>query len=188
MTFWSRHQGPPDSTILSAQTTTTGTRPCARTASRCRWSQPTTRFCPSCETWCSTSFREPAQFKALAQVTTPSPTAPRRSAIAVPPSALWATSASAGGGETLVAFLGGVRVTPLLRRRPRLRPFGQVLAEYCPSGCGSPFALQPGFGVEYVITSRIGVLGQLDFRLFPAAAYAESELHFSGGVTIGLGR
>jgi hypothetical protein len=90
-------------------------------------------------------------------------------------------------GATLMSFQGGVRVRLALRANPKLAPFAQVLAgvEHCSACQYTTFAFQPGFGVLYGVTPRVGIVAQLDFRIVPSS---ENEMVVSGGVTFALAK
>src|ERR1022692_4879312 len=92
-----------------------------------------------------------------------------------------------GGGATLLSFQGGIRIKMGLRAIPKLVPFTQVLLglEHCGACQYNAFSIQPGFGVVYCLKRRLGLVGQLDFRLVPSS---ENELLISGGGSIPFGK
>ena len=128
-----------------------------------------------------------AKYSAFGQSSPPS--SPGRSAGALlGVSAVGEVDLQRSFGTTVTGFLGGARVTAVTPSHFRLSPFFQFLAgaEHAPGS--TEFAVQPGFGVMYTLTPRLGVVGQLDFRLFPSVQFGETETRISGGISYALGK
>jgi hypothetical protein len=82
----------------------------------------------------------------------------------------------------VTSYLGGVRFTSFASGR--VRPFGQFLAgfERC---CGSAdLALQPGGGIDLVVTDALNLRAQVDFRRVRFEGESFNETRFTFGISL----
>jgi len=92
--------------------------------------------------------------------------------------------------DSLKSYLGGVRVT--FGSSSMIEPFAQVLigTEQCCSS-SKAFAFQPGAGINVWFMDRIGIRGQVDYRLArystsgTSTTYKETRLNIGAVVSLG---
>jgi len=87
-----------------------------------------------------------------------------------------------GDGATLILAQGGIRITPDLHSSSRISPFAQMLVgiEHCGVCQYSALALQPGGGIVYLVSPRIQLFAEADYRIVPSS---ENGIAVGGGVT-----
>jgi hypothetical protein len=87
-------------------------------------------------------------------------------------------------GATITSYLGGVRVN--IPGNEKVKPFAQFLvgAEHCCGGTGT--ALQPGAGVDVVVSPTLNFRAQIDFRSVRDNGETFNEQRFTFGVSMPL--
>jgi hypothetical protein len=88
-------------------------------------------------------------------------------------------------GGTVTSYLGGVRVA--IPGNAKVKPFAQFVLGAEHAGGETDFALQPGAGVDFVVSPTLDVRVQIDFRNVRFDGGSVNGQRYTFGVAIPIG-